>query len=108
MEVAVDLIEPLLVRAEKFGKTNLELLKLKTIDKTAAVMSRFISRMVLLVVVLIFALTLNVGISLLIGEILGKNYYGFLAVAAAYGVLGIFIYVLHPSIKARVNHMIIA
>ena len=101
-------IEPLFQRLEQYGNTRLELLKYKTIEKASHLMSGYISRFVLLTAVLVFVLTLNVGISLWLGELLGKSYYGFLAVSAGYGVLVIVLMLMHPMIKSRINDTIIS
>ena len=37
METNLSLIEPLLERAEQYSKTSIELIKLRLVDKTAAV-----------------------------------------------------------------------
>lgn len=107
MEAKENFIEPLLERAEQFSKTSFELLKLKSIDKTADVGSSLTSRFLLVIVLSLFALTLNIAIALWLGDLLGKNYYGFLVVAAFYGLIGIVLYFTHPLIKARVNNSII-
>ena len=107
MEAKANLIEPLLERAEQYSKTSFELLKLKSLDKTADVTSTLISRLLLIIVLSLFALTLNIGIALWLGDLLGKNYYGFLVVASFYGLIGIILFFTHPLIKARVNNSII-
>ena len=108
MEAKANLIEPLLERAEQYSKTSFELLKLKSLDKTADVTSTLISRLLLIIVLSLFALTLNIAIALWLGDILGKNYYGFLVVASFYGLVGIILFFIHPLIKARINNSIIA
>jgi len=107
MEAKSNLIEPLLEKAEVYSKTSFELLKLKTLDKTADVASTLASRSLFTIALSIFALTLNIGIALWLGDILGKNYYGFLIVASCYGLAGIVLLLIHPFIKSRVNNTII-
>lgn len=107
MEAKASLIEPLLERAEQYSKTSFELLKLKSLDKTADITSKLISRLLLVIVLLFFALTVSIAIALWLGELLGKNYYGFLVVASFYGLIGIVLFFMHPLIKARVNNSII-
>jgi len=108
MEATASLIEPLLERAKQYSKTSFELLKLKSLYKTADVMSSLMSRLLLAIVLSLFALTLNIAIALWLGDLLGKNYYGFLVVASFYGFIGIILFFVHPLIKARVNNSIIA
>ena len=107
MEAKMCLIEPLLERVEEYGKTSFELIKLKSLDKTADVASALISRLLLAIVILFFALTLSIAIALWFGDLLGKNYYGFLVVSSFYGLAGIILFFIHPFIKSRVNNSII-
>lgn len=107
METPIILIEPLLKRVEEYGKTSFELLKLKSLDKTAEVSSVVISRLFLGIVLLIFVITLNIAAALWIGEMMGKNYYGFLIVASFYGLIATVLMLFHTGIKTRINNSII-
>jgi hypothetical protein len=88
-------IESLLVKVEAYGKTNYELLKLKTVEKTADISSRFLSRTFLIISLSFFALFINIGLSFWIGELLGKVYIGFAVVAGFYGLLSILLALMH-------------
>jgi ABC-type dipeptide/oligopeptide/nickel transport system permease component len=101
------LVEPLIERAEQFGKTTFELIKLKSLDKAADVTSSLISRLLLTVVLSVFIITLSIAIALWLGTLLGKNYYGFFIVASFYGIAGIILFFIHPAIKTRANNVII-
>jgi hypothetical protein len=107
MEAIENLIEPLLERAENYSKTSIELLKLISLDKTAEAASTLISRSLLVIVISLFAITLDIAVGFWLGDWLGKNYYGFLIVASLNGIIGIILYFLHPLIKARVKNSII-
>jgi hypothetical protein len=107
METKTSLIEPLLEKAEAYGKTSFELLKLKALNKTADVSSTLLSRSLFVLVVSFFAFSINIAIALWLGDLLGKAYYGFLIVSALYAIAGIILYMAHPSIKSRVNNTII-
>jgi hypothetical protein len=107
MEPTISLIEPLLERAEMYTKTSIELLKLKSIHKTADITSTLISRLLLTIVLSLFVLTLNIGVALWIGDLLEKAYFGFLVVAAFYALIGIVLFFIHPIIKSRLNNSII-
>ena len=107
MEAKVNLIEPLIERVEQYSKTSFELLKLKSLDKTADISSTLISRLLLVIVLSLFALTLNIAIALWLGDLLEKNHYGFLIVASFYGLTGIVLFFIHPQIKERLNNSII-
>jgi hypothetical protein len=43
-----------------------------------------------------------------LGDMLGKNYYGFFIVSLFYGLLAIFIWLSQPSIKMRVSNWIVS
>lgn len=107
MEIKTTLIDPLIEKAEAYGKTSFELLKFKFLDKTAAVSATLISRLLLGIILSLFAILLNIAIALWLGELLGKNYYGFLIVAGFYGLCGMILLFLQPMIKARINISII-
>ena len=108
METNVNSIETLLNRVEDFGKTTIEIAKLKFVDKSSDVASKLISRLILLVILSFFVIILNIGIALWLGEIIGKNYFGFLAVASFYGLLLIIFAVMQPIFKRRIKNSIIS
>lgn len=108
MENRASFIEPLFQKAEQYGKTTLEIIKLKTIDKTASYVSTMVSRMFVILCAFMFLLVVNIGLSLWIGDLLGKVWYGFYCVAAFYAVLGLVLYFFfHESIKRRVSKSIL-
>ena len=107
MEVNDDPLNNLLANAGEFHKTNLELVKLKAIDKTADVVSTLVSRAFLLITVSIVLMTLTITASLWLGELLGKSYYGFLLVSIVYSIVALMLVAAHPGIKGRISNSII-
>lgn len=104
-----NLIDPLLVRAEEYGKSAFDLIKLKTLNKTADITSTLLSRGAVVLSVSIFLILINIGLSFWLGEILGKTYYGFFCVAGFYAVTGFTLYFyLHDTIKKRVANFLIS
>jgi len=102
------LVESLVEKAEAYCKTNLELVKLRSVDKTAGVVSSAVSRTVAFLLIFMFLGMAGVGLSLWLGEIMGKTYYGFLCVAGLYALAGILLYVFKNNwIRKRVNEAII-
>jgi hypothetical protein len=97
MEDNTKLIEELLERATEYGKTSLELLKLKALDKTSDVISSFLPNVVVFFLVGLFMLFFNIGLAFWLGEILGKICYGFFVVAAFYGITGIVLHFFLPK-----------
>ena len=107
MEEKVNLLEPLLEKAEAYTKTSFELIRLKTLDKSADVASTLAVWSIFTVILSFFAITINIAIALWLGEMLGKNYYGFLIVASCYALAAIILLIMQSFIKSRVNNSII-
>ena len=108
MEDQESLIESLIEKGEQYGKTTIELLKLKTLDKSADVASTLISWAIVIVFAVLFFLILNIGVALWIGELLGKTYYGFFAVAGFYALLALIFAIFREQfVKNPVNNSII-
>lgn len=109
MENTFNHIEPLFEKIEVYGKTSFELYRLKTINKTAEVVSTFVSRGAVVIVLSMFLLFASIGLALWLGDLLGEPYLGFLCVAAFYIVLGgVLFYLLHNFIKRKVSNSIIS
>lgn len=107
-EQSSGLIESLIEKGEQYGKTTLELLKLKTLDKSADVVSNLVSWLIVLIFAVLFFLILNIGVALWIGELLGKSYYGFFAISGFYALLAILFGIFRKQwIKNPVNNSII-
>lgn len=108
MEKPVQQIESLIEKGEQYGKTTLELLKLKTIDKSSDVVSNLVSWIVVIVFAVLFFTIVNIGIALWLGELMGKSYLGFFVVAGFYGfftlIFGIF---RKQLLKRPVNNSIV-
>jgi phosphoglycerol transferase MdoB-like AlkP superfamily enzyme len=108
MEDQESLIESLIEKGEQYGKTTIELLKLKTLDKSADVASTLISWAIVIVFAVLFFLILNIGVALWIGELLGKSYYGFFAVAGFYALLALIFGLFREQlVKRPVNNSIV-
>jgi hypothetical protein len=101
-------VEALFEKVSDYGKTTIELLKLKAIDKSANVVSSLVSKMILILVVAMFFLTATIALALWLGELLGKSYYGFLAMAGFYIFIAILLYAFRKQlIKKPVSSMVI-
>ncbi len=108
MDEQSGLIESLIEKGEQYGKTTLELLKLKTLDKSADVVSNLVSWLIVLIFAVLFFLILNIGIALWLGELLGKSYYGFFVVSGFYALLALIFGIFRKQIvKNPVNNSII-
>jgi len=108
MEENGKLLDSLLETASDYGKTSLELVKLKTIEKTSDVISSLVPHSVVFILIALFLFFLNLGIALWLGDILGKAFYGFFVVAAFYILAGIVIhFFMHKRIKNLVGNYFI-
>ena len=108
METPVNSIEVLFEKAEIFSKTTIELSKLKVLEATTRVVTSLVSRMSVIIMLSLFALVFNIGIALLIGELMGKIYFGFFIVAAFYLLAGLVLHLfLYKWIKKPLGDLII-
>lgn len=108
METQSTTIISLVERVEHYGKANVELYRLKMIDKSAEVVSTFATKLAIIIFFTLFFLILNVGIALWIGDMLGKSYWGFFIVAAFYAITGGVLYSFRDKlIKTPVRNSII-
>ena len=88
---AKDNIELLLDKGSDCLSTRIDLYELKVADTSSDVLSAVISKAIVFSVFAVFFLIANIGIALLLGELLGKLYYGFFIVAGFYLIAGIII-----------------
>jgi hypothetical protein len=100
-------IEAVVIKIEAYVKTNLELVKLHAVDKSADIASKLISRTIFFIAFSFFALFINIGLSFWLGEILGKDYYGFAIIAGFYLLLSIVLMILHRPIIYKIKNYFI-
>lgn len=85
----------LVERAEEYSKSTIELFKLRTIDKSADVVSSIVSRIVIIMMVSLSVLIINIGLALWIGSALGELYYGFFIVGSFYAFVALLFHLFH-------------
>src|SRR6187549_273841 len=108
METPANLIESLIEKAEIYGKTTFELSKFKALDASTRIATSVISRITVIIMLSFFTMILSIGIALLLGELLGKSYYGFFIVSIFYLIAGLlFHFFLYKWIKKPVSNSII-
>ncbi|OAB29442.1 hypothetical protein SAMN05444395_10657 [Flavobacterium fryxellicola] len=108
MENNASTIEMLFERAEDYTRTTVELAKLNAVDKTADVLSSLLSRLTVSIVFVLFAFLANIGLSLWLGELLGKVYYGFFIVSSLYLIVAIVLYFFKDQwLKMPISNFII-
>lgn len=82
----------LISKTENFAKTSIDLLKLNMVEKTADITSSVTSGITVILIVAMFALFLNIGLGIWIGELLHSTYLGFLIVSGFYLIVAIIVY----------------
>lgn len=101
-------VEDLLERAQAYTKTSLQLFKLKATDKLAEIISNLASGFVVVVIIALFFVNLNIAIALLLGDLFGKAWLGFILVSGLYSCIGFIVYLFRNQwIKRPVSNSII-
>lgn len=108
MENITDQVGSLVDETKKFAQTSIELYKLKAIDKSADIISTLAAQMAIVLFAILFVLMVNIGISLWVGELVGKTYLGFLIVSGFYAIGACVFYAMRNRwIKSSVHNSII-
>ncbi|RYF89799.1 MAG: hypothetical protein EOO03_05160 [Chitinophagaceae bacterium] len=95
-------------KSRDYVETRIDLARLKITEKTSDVISDLASKLILIAIASVFVLMLNVGIALWLGELLGKNYYGFFVLAGFYALVALVSYLLREKwIEEPVTNAII-
>ena len=109
METTPSLLESLFESVEAYGKTTYELSKLKALDATTTIATSLVSRLIIILMVALCVFVLSIGVALMVGDVMGKPYYGFFIVAAFYLVAVLIAhYSLDNWVKKSITNLIIA
>ncbi len=85
-------IDNLLSDAGDYIETRTTLWKLKAIESLSDVSGGLVSGMGMIVISSFVIIIFSIGISLLIGDWVGKSYYGFFIVGGIYTMIGLILY----------------
>ena len=107
MKDKVILVEMLLEKLEQYGKTNLELYRLKAIDKSTDLFASISTRIVLVLVISLFFLLLTLGLCFYIGDLLGKIYYGFFVMTGFYFIVFLVLLLFRNKLEDNFNDYLI-
>jgi hypothetical protein len=107
METQISMLESLLESAKQYNNTSLELLKLKSVSKTADMTSALIVYLIIAVILSLFAISLSVALAFWLGDLLGNIYQGFLAVASFYGLQGGILFLTRKLFMASLRNGVI-
>jgi len=86
-------IDALLSDAGDYLETRTNLWKLKTIERLADVSGELVSGLGMIGIVAFVVMLFSVGFALLIGDLLGKGFYGFCIIGGAYFIFGLICYI---------------
>lgn len=108
MQDQLNSVESLWEKTHGYLEARIELVKMKTAGKAAEMGAAITARVIIGIVLLMMIIVLNTGIAMWLGEILGKMYYGFFALAGFYLVLAIILIACRASIiKKPVSNILI-
>lgn len=108
METPIDSVELLFESLETYSKTTFELAKLKALESFSKGIAALFAKMGVVIMLLLFGVLLSIGASLMLGELLGKTYYGFFIVAGFYLILGVLAhFFLYHWIKDPIGNTLI-
>jgi len=85
-------IDILLSDAGDFIETRTTLWKLKAIESLVDVSGELVSGMGMIVITSFVVIIFSIGFALLIGDWLGKDFYGFFIIGGLYGIIALVIY----------------
>lgn len=94
-------IKLLLEEGKKYAKTNIELYKLKAIDKSTSILSAFVARAIVVFIFALFILLLNIGFAFYLGELLQHTSFGFLILAGFYALLGVLLHLFRDRLLMK-------
>jgi hypothetical protein len=82
-------VEELFYKLKDYGKTTVDLLKLKAVDKLSGVAFTLIVSVFLIMILFLALICISAGFALLIGGWLGHVYWGFFIMGALYIIIGL-------------------
>ena len=88
-----DSIRTLIDKSKDYLDTKIELTKLKTIDKSADVLSTAIVMVSMIFLGSLIVLFISAGIAIMLGKALGAYQYGFFVVGGFYAIILLVIYI---------------
>lgn len=95
------LVDELLAKAEAYGHSSLELVKLKTVKASASASGIVGSQFILVTIASLLLISLSMGLGFWIGELLNSVYLGFFCVAGFYLVLLVVLYLFREPLIQR-------
>ena len=108
METPSDSVELLFESLETYSKTTFELAKLKALESFSKGIASLFAKVGVAMMLLLFVVLLSIGAAMLLGDLLGKAYYGFFIVAGFYLIVGLLShFFLYHWIKGPIGNTLI-
>lgn len=92
---------------EEYCLNEVELFKLKTINKSASITATFITKFIIGTTFTLFVLAISIAGGFWLGDLIGKIYQGFLLIAGFYLILTSVLFILQQKLKNKINNSII-
>lgn len=86
-------LEDLFEKTKEYVNTRIELFKLKSINKSAIILSAVIMAMILSVLALLVLVLISLGVAKGINALLGTDAWGYIIMAVIYIITGIIVFV---------------
>ncbi|MDB5191282.1 MAG: hypothetical protein JWQ96_845 [Segetibacter sp.] len=86
------IIESIFDKSKEYVDNRIEYFKIKMVDKTASIASSVVAGAALFIFLFLFFILFNIGLSLLIGDLVGRSWAGFLILAVVYAIAGLVIF----------------
>ncbi len=93
-----NVFESLAGNIQDYVETRLNLFKLKLVDKSSDVASSIVALLPAIAIFLLVFFLFNIGIALLIGDLIGKAYLGFLILTGFYLITGLVLFSMRKKV----------
>ena len=106
---STDSIKSLIDKSKDYLDTKIELTKLKTIDKSADVLSTVVVMISMICFGFLFILFVSIAFAMMLGNMLGAYYYGFFIIGGFYALILLLLYVQREKwIKTPIANSLIS
>jgi hypothetical protein len=103
-----DTIKTLIDKSKDYLETKIELTKLKTIDKSADVLSAVVVIVSMIFIGSLVIILISIGLSLFLGRLLGAYHYGFFVMGGFYAIVLLVIFIQREKwIKTPISNGLI-
>jgi hypothetical protein len=90
---SLDSIKTLIDKSKDYLETKIELARLKTIDKSADVLSAVVVIVSMIFIGSLVIILMSIGLSLFLGKLLGAYHYGFFIMGGFYAIVLLVIFI---------------